>query len=438
MTMSSTPISKRRSKRQTKILEAILGLCLVMTSGCGSGSAAPEQSASAADASAVSVDGSADYNSFRNTKVQVVQDAPLYVKEDGSYVQRGMFRADALLDISDEEDGQFLKVSGSDFYADGATVKASDRWFKNQTHLVPYPSVLSTADSYTIQDDKGREVAAVAGRAAEYAVYVQPSADDPRYGILYQNGVYFIPEEQTAGVKDAAVEGSDAPLADAMPVMMYHFFYDASKGETRKDGNDTEVQEFEDQLNHLSKGGYTTLTMREIDEFMDGRARIPAKSVAITMDDNDPSVHAYAYPLLKRYQANAVIFVICGWSPAEMPYDMWEMREDGIELQSHGFLMHQGGCSGEGHGGRLLCVDHDTGVQDTKESMDYVDGGFAYAYPFGDVNDSAKQIVKDAGIKLAFTTREGWIRPDEDHYELPRVRVSGGESIETYMNSITE
>ena len=221
MTMSSTPISKRRSKRQTKILEAILGLCLVMTSGCGSGSAAPEQSASAADASAVSVDGSADYNSFRNTKVQVVQDAPLYVKEDGSYVQRGMFRADALLDISDEEDGQFLKVSGSDFYADGATVKASDRWFKNQTHLVPYPSVLSTADSYTIQDAKGREVAAVEGRAAEYAVYVQPSADDPRYGILYQNGVYFIPRDEVAGVKDDAVAGSDAPQADAMPVMIW-------------------------------------------------------------------------------------------------------------------------------------------------------------------------------------------------------------------------
>ncbi|NCB32567.1 MAG: hypothetical protein EOM64_01575 [Erysipelotrichia bacterium] len=119
-----------------------------------------------------------------------------------------------------------------------------------------------------------------------------------------------------------------------------------------------------------------------------------------------------------------------------MPYDLWEMREDGIELQSHSFLMHQGGCSGQGHGGRLLCTDYETGVADTKQSFDYLDGGFVYCYPFGDVNDSAETIIRDAGAKLAFTTEHGKIDPSMNPLRLPRIRIRGGESLEQFAASV--
>ena len=176
--------------------------------------------------------------------------------------------------------------------------------------------------------------------------------------------------------------------------------------------------------------------MREVLYFMEDRAQIPSKSLAITIDDGDPTVHKYAYPVFQKYGLNATLFLICGWEDATMSYDFWEMREDGLELQSHGFLTHQGGCSGMGHGGKLLCMDHDEGVEDTKMSLDYVDGGFVYCYPFGDVNDSAKQILNDAGVKMAFTTANGWISPGMDLLELPRVRVHGGNSLESFANSI--
>ena len=119
-----------------------------------------------------------------------------------------------------------------------------------------------------------------------------------------------------------------------------------------------------------------------------------------------------------------------------MPYSFWEMREAGMELQSHGFLTHQGGCEGMQHGGRILCMDYEEGVQDTKMSLDYCDGGFAYCYPFGDYNDHAIEILKDAGVKIAFTTQNGWIDPSQDIYALPRVRVSGGQGLNAFIASI--
>jgi predicted enzyme related to lactoylglutathione lyase len=108
-----------------------------------------------------------------------------------------------------------------------------------------------------------------------------------------------------------------------------------------------------------------------------------------------------------------------------------------MELQSHGFLTHTGGCSGMGHGGLLMCMDHDAGVADTKQSFDYVDGGFVYCYPFGDINENAESIVRDGGARLAFTTAGGRITQNMDPLALPRVRVTGGNGLSAFAASIS-
>ena len=82
------------------------------------------------------------------------------------------------------------------------------------------------------------------------------------------------------------------------------------------------------------------------------------------------------------------------------------MKQNGMELQSHSYDMHTGGCEG-GHGGALRCVAHDEGVADTEKSFSIIGGGNVYCYPYGDVTDSALQIMKDAGVHMAFTTNYG-------------------------------
>lgn len=370
-----------------------------------------------------------DYSKYVDTKIEIASDTNLY---DGSNHVIGTALKGSYLDVA-SCNGNLLSVKNTEYSIDAKDVTESNRWFQNTNHLVAFNEELSTNDSYSLQDVKGNTVIEF-HESSTYTIYVKPSSDDERYGVLFQNAIYYIP---SSDVKEThSFSGETPELSSSIPVLMYHFFYSEANGETRKDGNYVEVNELDDELNYITSNNFTALTMREVYYFMTSRAQVPAHSLAITIDDGDPSVHTYAFPVFQKYNVNATLFLICGWEDPTLSYDFWEMREAGLELQSHGFLTHQGGCSGMGHGGRLLCMDHDEGVEDTQMSLDYVDGGFVYCYPFGDVNDNAKSILRDTGVKMAFTTANGWIKPGDDLLELPRVRVHGGDSLDSFASSI--
>lgn len=425
----------------------VLGICLLVgliallvfcLRSCGnSGSSTPEEKepdAAASSSQGITPQSDApDYSSLYSHKVTPLSSAAAYIKENDSFVKAGTFETDAVLDAGSAQEGNFLPVEGTVFYIDGSEVQLSDRWYRNTTNLIPYTEDVITADSYRIQDVNGNVIASI-DHSDRYPVYVKPG-EDARYGVLFMNAIAYIDASEIKG-EEASDRGAPGELAQEMPVLMYHFFYSEADGGSRTDGNYVEVNELDEQLSYIKENGFTACTMREVQYWMEGRAQLPYHSIAITIDDADPSVHQYAMPVFTKYGLAATNFVICGWQPPEMPYELWEMRENGMELQSHGFLTHTGGCSGMGHGGILLCMNHDEGVEDTRRSFDYVDGGFVYCYPFGDINENAESIVRDGGAKLAFTTEGGRIHPGMDPLALPRVRVTGGNGINAFAASI--
>lgn len=419
--------SKKRTK-YFKILGAFLGFCcLISLTGCKSKPSIEPSQPEHGGLQTVE-------NNFKNTKVKTIIPTTLYINENGKLVEGGTIEQGIYLDIADEDALQnAIPIHGTNWFVKQSDVEQADRWFKNQTHLIPYGLEITTKNTYTVTNDDNKIQMNRSG-SDDYQVYVKPSEDDPRYGVLIQNGIYYISKDDVQNEQEISVETVD--LATSIPVMMYHFFYSEENGEKRGDVNFVEVNEFKEQCDYLVDNGFTSLTMREVQYFMEKRGQVPVNSYALTIDDGDPSVHKYAYPILKEHGINATLFLIAGWLDPVIPYDFIEMREDGLELQSHSFLMHQGGCSGMGHGGRLLCVGHDEGVQDTIQSYEYVDAGFVYCYPFGDVNDNAVEIMKDAGTKLAFTTEFGKINPSMDPYRLPRIRVTGGAGMAQYINHL--
>ena len=402
--------------------------------GCSHGGSQPEQSREAVpDMKQPEETAGTSYDELRNMKIEVTADTQAYQKAGDDYSSIGVFKTGALLDIDEEPAGEYLHVRGTDYYLSGADAKDSQRWFRNETNLMPYAMNLTTANHYTIETFKG-QVYAEMNQAATMPVYVLPGEDDPRYGILFQNGIYYIKADAVVRTENT---GESVPaLCQNLPVLMYHFFYSEAAGESRKDGNYVEVEELRSHLQYMQDNGYHTLTMPEVLYYMQNRAQIPARSVAITIDDGDPTVYQYAFPVFRDYGMHATLFLITGWESPELDWSFWEMREEGLELQSHGFLTHQGGCAGMGHGGRLLCMDHAEGVEDTIRSLDYCDGGFVYCYPFGDYNDNAVSILRDAGVKLAFTTEAGRIHPGMNMLTLPRVRVHGGNSLAQFAAGI--
>ncbi|MEO2063045.1 MAG: polysaccharide deacetylase family protein [Christiangramia sp.] len=66
---------------------------------------------------------------------------------------------------------------------------------------------------------------------------------------------------------------------------------------------------FESQIQYL-KSNYSLITVCELENFLFKNTKLPKKPLLITFDDGDYSLYANAFPVLKKYNVPAIIFVI--------------------------------------------------------------------------------------------------------------------------------
>ena len=217
----------------------------------------------------------------------------------------------------------------------------------------------------------------------------------------------------------------------SIPILMYHFFYDSSNGQNGIDSNWIDIKKFEEQIKYLVDNDYYFPTWKEIELYLDSKIKLPDKSIVITADDGDPSFFNLGVKVLEKYNVRATSFMITNWySP-----DNYQYNKDLITIESHSHDMHKGGCT-TGHKGLFQCIDEEKGIQDLKTSISITGSSNVFCYPFGDVNDREKDMLRKAGFHLAVTTEGGKIRPGMDKLALPRVRVSGNSSLQFFIKSI--
>ena len=323
----------------------------------------------------------------------------------------------------------YQQLENTNWYikTDAPGINEDTSWYLNPKHLIPLGIEATIKAGSTITDffDTSRYT------LAQPLTVDVITMDESKIGFYFQNDLVY------ANITDidGTIEKPTLTNPDSVDVLMYHFFYDPAI-ETPQDGNDVSTTDFQGQLEALNSNNVTLLTMQELYHYLNDSGQVPDRSMVLTIDDGDESVYRLGYPLIKQAGVNATLFVICGWFSDPRPYEFTQMAQDGIELQSHGFLMHQGGCSGMGHGGLLQCVDFQQGVDDTLRSLAYVDQGFVYCYPFGDVNDHAVEILKQAGVKMAFTTEYGSVSIGDDPYHLKRIRISGSDGVEGFKSKL--
>ena len=217
-------------------------------------------------------------------------------------------------------------------------------------------------------------------------------------------------------------------LSDSgLPVLMYHFFYDKNEREPQ-DGNWIEINDFEQQIKCLSENDYYFPTWEEVENYIDGKTELPEKSVVITVDDGDPSFFELGVPIIQKYNVKATSFVVAYWYG-----DVAQNKENNISYQSHSYDMHKGGSNGKGV---MLSWSYEKMVEDLKTSQEVLGGANIFCYPFGQYNELDIKALKDTGFKLAFTTQGGRVKKGASKYELPRVRISGTTSIESFIKKV--
>lgn len=119
--------------------------------------------------------------------------------------------------------------------------------------------------------------------------------------------------------------------AKSLPVLMHHYIsrYPNSIAVT--------PELFEDQCRSMAEQGWRGVSLAEAEDFMLGRGSLPAKSCLITFDDGYLDNYVNAWPILKKYGHQGVIFAVAERIERSGPLrptldDLWSGRLAQSEL----------------------------------------------------------------------------------------------------------
>lgn len=228
--------------------------------------------------------------------------------------------------------------------------------------------------------------------------------------------------------RDIQVEPNTEYRTSGLPICMYHYVYDENNIPDDVNGNYISQKDLAEELAWLKDQDYYFPTWKEVRDYVDGKLLLPEKSIVLTFDDGAVSFLKNGIPLLEEYKTPATSFVITSKNGREK---VEKYRSKYVTYESHSDNLHRGG-GNIGHGGIFTVISHDDGLADLKKSIEIVGSKDAFAYPFGDTNDSCRQVVEDAGFLCAVTTVQGRAKPGDDPLLLPRQRMSRNQSMETF------
>ena len=249
------------------------------------------------------------------------------------------------------------------------------------------------------------------------------------YSVVNSDGMLSMCERRVHVVDDIAWNTA------GVPVMMYHYVYDPENPPEDLDTNHVSTYELEEQLQWITSEGYYYPSWAELRAYVDGTHSLPEKSIAITFDDGEQGFLDYGIPLLNKYQVNATSFIVC--ERGDLQDVLNEYATPYVMFESHSYDLHHAGYTPKGRGGAIYDLDEDGLTADLQQAADLLGTKGAFAYPYGDVSDVSSAAVDRVGILCAFTIQWGYVQPGDDHTQLPRVRVQGGDSLDSYIWSVT-
>lgn len=152
----------------------------------------------------------------------------------------------------------------------------------------------------------------------------------------------------------------NVPKGIDLPIIMYHQI--AHKNKNLGKYVTTDVQ-FEKDLNFLTGQGYKTIGMTQLIDYVKKGTPLPPKPVMLTFDDGQESFYAYILPILKKYNACAVMSIVGEYVDTytklqdhylSYSYMDWTEIEELVknplvEIQNHTYNMHSN------NKGRLGC-----------------------------------------------------------------------------------
>lgn len=228
-----------------------------------------------------------------------------------------------------------------------------------------------------------------------------------------------------------------ATRAARVPILMYHHIEvpPAGSGELRRSLSVT-PSDFEQQLLFLEKEGYHAISLRDLALHLTRGTPLPERPVILTFDDGYRDNYTYAFPLLRRFGFTATFFLVTAPIDAANPdFVSWEqvgeMSRAGMSFEPHSldhpdmrdrsveFLVYQ------------VLASKGAIEERTGEACRF------FAYPSGRYDQKAIDVLRSADFWGAVLTEQGATHTTGTLFELQRVRVQPGDSLDAFAVKLT-
>lgn len=216
--------------------------------------------------------------------------------------------------------------------------------------------------------------------------------------------------------------------SNKIPILVYHRIVPMPLSKSEH-GIWVKVENFERQMKLLASRGYSTISLDALLSSFDKKSQLPEKSIILTFDDGYQDNYLYAFPILKKYNFTATIFLVSGciggtneWDRTSQkgsirllfPDEIKEMAEYGISFGAH-TVTHP----------HLPPLNEKEAFQEIAKSKEEIEKilsqeVISFCYPYGEYNDNIKRMTKDAGYKCACACDA---KQADDLYELRRTQV---------------
>ncbi|MCR4944694.1 MAG: polysaccharide deacetylase family protein [Clostridium sp.] len=228
-------------------------------------------------------------------------------------------------------------------------------------------------------------------------------------------------------------EGTKLTSEDVgVPVLYYHSVLPDSEVTTPNEVT-ISPEKLKQELEIVKNLGYTTITLSELNDYLNNKIEIPEKSIVITFDDGYTDNYIHAFPILKELGMKATVFMISSqinsgyYMSAEQ---LKEMSDYGIDIESHT----------DTHA-YLDTLSYDEQLKEMTESKRKLEEVLgkdvtSIAYPFGNYNKDTVKASEAAGYTLGFTTNKGLDKRTSNKLELDRIYVSSTYSLDTFKERL--
>lgn len=225
--------------------------------------------------------------------------------------------------------------------------------------------------------------------------------------------------------------GTRVPGTFRFPILNYHGIQPHDGQYEWTDGEEVyvlSIAPFKKQLEHLATTGRETLSLNQLDEWLQGKGT-QKKPIVLTFDDGHVSHFEHAAPALKEAHFTGIFFIpaaLIGRKGQMSWAQLRELVQDGFEIGSHGLRhipltnLSSGELKEEINLSKEILQDR-LGIEVKSFSL-----------PRGFYHSRIAEEAAEAGYRFLFTSRFELVRKGDDLLDLARLAVKRGFSPENF------